>query len=209
MTTFSFHPIKMITTGEGGAITTNDKKIYNMLKCLSSHGVTKEESQLTRSPGPWYYEMKDLGFNYRLTDIQSALGISQLKKIDKFIKQRRKIVKKYNSAFKGIGWLRTPDNSNINSIAFHLYATCINFKEINKSRSKVMELLREKGIGTQVHYIPVYLQPYYAKQFKFSKGLCPCAETYYKQALSLPLYPAMENTDVESVIRAVCALGER
>ena len=212
MTIFSFHPVKTIATGEGGAITTNNKGLYEKLLLLRNHGITKEASTFAGPAakpddhGPWYYEMQELGFNYRLTDIQAALGLSQLKKIDRFIKRRREIVKRYNQVFKYLPFLTVPyERAGIFS-AFHLYVLQIDFKGINKSRTQVMQELREKGIGTQVHYIPVHLQPYYREHFGFKEGDFPVSEDYYRHCLSIPLYPRMSNDDIDRVIEAVSGL---
>ena len=203
MTVFSFHPVKTITTGEGGAVTTNDEKLYKKLCMLRSHGTTKDENLLTTNPGPWYYEMQSLGFNYRMTDIQAALGVSQLNKLDFFKKRRREVIAKYNKAFAGMKFLKTPlEPENVCS-CFHLYATQIDFNALGKTRTQVMQELREKGIGTQVHYIPVSTQPYYKNTFGYKDGDYPVAEKYYDQELSLPLYPGLSDDDVDTVIKAV------
>jgi len=203
MTVFSFHPVKTITTGEGGAVTTNDEKLYQRLLMLRSHGVTKDESLLTKNPGPWYYEMQSLGFNYRMTDIQAALGCSQLLKLDFFKKRRREVVAMYNNAFNGMKYLKTPTEPENVSSCFHLYATQIDFSTLGKTRAQVMAELREKGIGTQVHYIPVSTQPFYKKNFGYKDGDYPKAEKYYEQELSLPLYSGLTDCDVNAVINAV------
>ncbi len=206
MTTFSFHPVKTMTTGEGGAITTNSGELYEKLLLLRSHGITKDKEKLAKNPGPWYHEMQDIGFNYRLTDIQSALGISQLKKLDDFIKKRREIVEIYNNAFRNIEWLKTPyEKPEVNS-AFHLYVLQFDFEKIGKTRSQVMNELREKNIGTQVHYIPVHTQPYYKANYGFKQGDFPVSEKYYENALSIPLYPKMSDEDVEYVIGNILEL---
>ena len=202
MTIFSFHPVKTITTGEGGAIMTNDKNLYDRLRLLRSHGVTRDPRLIKKSPGSWYYEMQELGFNYRLTDIQAALGLSQLKKIDHFVAQRRDIVSKYNAAFKKIPWLR-PVSTDDRSCAYHLYVVRIDFKSLGILRREFMEKLSEFGVGTQVHYIPVYRQPFYQKNFNFSCPKFPEAETYYEECLSLPLFPGMTDKDVQQVIAGV------
>ncbi len=202
MTIFSFHPVKMITTGEGGAIMTNDKKIYDRLCRLRSHGVTRDPKLIKRSPGPWYYEMQELGFNYRLTDIQAVLGISQLKKIDHFIARRRQIVARYNAAFKNLPWLH-PVSVDDKQCAYHLYIVRINFKLLGISRKCLMEKLKKAGIGTQVHYIPVYRQPFYRNNLKVSGQNCPQAEKYYEKCLSLPLFPGMSSADVDYVVRII------
>jgi UDP-4-amino-4,6-dideoxy-N-acetyl-beta-L-altrosamine transaminase len=202
MTIFSFHPLKTITTGEGGAVTTNDLKLYERLCRLRSHGITKDPSLLSKSPGPWYHEMQELGFNYRLTDIQAALGVSQLKKIDRFINRRRDIVAQYDKAFagcKGVTLLSREDRTS----AHHLYVLLVDFVSLGKNRKQIMEGLYQQGIGTQVHYIPVYDQPFYKENFNVEAGSYPNAQSYYEQCLSLPLYPAMTEEDVQRVIAAI------
>jgi UDP-4-amino-4,6-dideoxy-N-acetyl-beta-L-altrosamine transaminase len=211
MTIFSFHPVKTIATGEGGLITTNTQKIYEKLLQIRNHGITKDQSKFNllpsmSEPGPWYYEMQELGFNYRMTDIQAALGMSQLKKIDSFIKRRRQIVDAYNNAFVDFDWLTTPYEAENVFSAFHLYVLKIDFEKINKSRTQVMQELRSKGVGTQVHYIPVHLQPYYRKHFGYQIGDYPQSEHYYQQCLSIPLYPKMTDKDVMRVIQAVSGI---
>lgn len=203
MTVFSFHPVKTITTGEGGAVTTNDEKLYQKLLMLRSHGVTKDEKLLTKNPGSWYYEMHSLGFNYRMTDIQAALGYSQLQKLDFFKKRRREVVAMYNKAFAGMKYLKTPAEPENVSSCFHLYAAQIDFGVLGKTRSQVMVELRAKGIGTQVHYIPVPTQPFYKETYGYKDGDYPKAEKYYEQELSLPLYPGLSDDDVNMVINAV------
>lgn len=203
MTVFSFHPVKTITTGEGGAVTTNDEKLYKKLCMLRSHGTTKDENLLTKNPGPWYYEMQSLGFNYRMTDMQAALGVSQLNKLEFFKKRRREVIAMYNKAFAGMKFLKTPVEPENVCSCFHLYATQIDYSALGKTRTQVMQELREKGIGTQVHYIPVSTQPYYKNTFGYTDGDYPVAEKYYEQELSLPLYPGLSDDDVNSVIKAV------
>lgn len=203
MTVFSFHPVKTITTAEGGAVTTNDEKLYQKLLMLRSHGVTKDESILTKNPGPWYYEMQSLGFNYRMTDMQAALGVSQLNKLDFFKKRRREVIAMYNKAFADMRYLKTPYEPENVCSCFHLYVTQIDFESLGKSRAQVMKELRDKGIGTQVHYIPVPTQPYYKNNFGYKDGDYPVAEKYYEQELSLPLYPGLSDDDVNTVIKAV------
>jgi perosamine synthetase len=200
LTTFSFHPVKTITTGEGGAITTNSIELYERLLMLRSHGIIKEKNKLSMNPGPWYYEMQELGFNYRLTDMQAALGTSQMSRLDEFKARRREIVAYYNESFKGISWLTVPFEGAGLSSCFHLYVMQINFLRINKTRSEVMADLLSRGVGTQVHYIPVTQLPYYAKgnQEEFS-----VVDKYYKQCLSIPLYPSMSNHVADVVIEAV------
>ncbi len=206
MTIFSFHPVKTITTGEGGAITTNDERIYNKLKLLRSHGITRDKEMMSTIPGAWYYEMRELGFNYRITDFQAALGLSQLKKLDSFIKRRREIVSQYNKAFEGSDFLITPyERDNIYS-CFHLYVVLMDFEKLCLSKNDAMSKLKEQGIGTQVHYIPVHTQPYYRKLFNYKWGDYPYAEDYYQKALSIPLYPKMTDDDVCTVIDCIKGL---
>lgn len=203
MTVFSFHPVKTITTAEGGAVTTNSDELYQKLCMLRSHGVTKDEGVLTKNPRPWYYEMHSLGFNYRMTDMQAALGVSQLNKLDFFKKRRREVIAMYNKAFADMRYLKTPYEPENVCSCFHLYVTQIDFESLGKSRAQVMKELRDRGIGTQVHYIPVPTQPYYKKTFGYKDGDYPVAEKYYEQELSLPLYPGLSDDDIQSVINAI------
>lgn len=203
MTVFSFHPVKTITTGEGGAITTNDKSLYEKLMRLRSHGIVKNRELLSQYPGPWYYEMIDLGFNYRLTDMQAALGASQMKRLPLFMRRRREIVDVYNAAFGTLSKVRTPvEPAGMNS-CFHLYVIRVDYSKLGKDRTTAMAELSAAGIGTQVLYIPVHLQPYYQKMFGYKEGDFPVAERYYQEALSLPLFPKMSDDDVARVIAAV------
>jgi UDP-4-amino-4,6-dideoxy-N-acetyl-beta-L-altrosamine transaminase len=205
MTVFSFHPVKNITTGEGGAVLTNNRELYEKLQMFRSHGITKDPKLLKQNPGPWYYEMQRLGFNYRLSDIHAALGISQLRKIEKFKKLRRQIIAKYNQSFKNLDFITVPFEQEGLESMFHLYTVKVDFKKIGKTRKQVMEELKSQGIGSQVLYIPVYLQPYY-KNLGFKKGLCKKAESFYEVALSLPLYPSLSPRDQDRVIKAVSRL---
>lgn len=203
MTIFSFHPVKTLTTGEGGAITTNDDAVYQKLLLLRSHGITKDPALLSANPGPWYYEQVDLGFNYRITDMQCALGLSQLAKLDRSKQRRQEIVAAYNEGLKGCANVVLPLEKPGLSSCLHLYVLQIDFNAVGKDRAQVMKELQEYGVGTQVHYIPVYTQPWYRKTFGYGPGLCPVAEAYYAKALSIPLYPKMSAADVQRVIEAV------
>lgn len=203
LTTFSFHPVKTITSGEGGAITTNDAELYQKLLLLRTHGISRDTA--SQQAAPWYYEMQALGFNYRLTDLQAALGISQLAKLDGFAARRSQIVARYNQALHDLPWLATPAEDA--DACFHLYAVQIDFARLGKTRAEVMQQLRAQGVGSQVHYIPVHLQPWYRDHFGCQPGDYPHAEHFYQQALSLPLYPAMSDADVETVIAAVRSLA--
>lgn len=203
MTVFSFHPVKTMTTGEGGAITTNSEKLYQRLLLLRSHGITKDPGLLQQQPGPWYYEQQDLGYNYRITDLQCALGISQLSKLDRFKARRKKIIAEYNRELSGLDNLVIPYEPAGLDSCFHLYVVQIDYVKLGKTRPQVMKELMEKGVGTQVLYIPVYAQPWYKTTYGYGLGLCPNAERYYEQALSLPLFPKMTDDDIAQVIGAV------
>jgi perosamine synthetase len=200
MTTFSFHPVKHITSGEGGMITTNDKALYQKLLSLRNHGIVRDKKMTDK--GPWVYEMQNLGYNYRLTDIQSALGVSQLGKLNSFIKRRQQIAKIYDQAFTGLESVAIPEK-NVVGHAYHIYVLRIDFKKLKTNRKKVMLKLRKKEIGTQVHYIPIYQHPYYRKNWKFSRKNFPNAEQYYQQCLSIPLYPSMTDAQVKKVIKSI------
>ena len=206
MTVFSFHPVKTMTTGEGGAITTNDEELFRRLMMLRSHGITKDPAQMSTYPGPWYYEMQSLGFNYRMTDIQAALGRSQLAKLDRFMARRQELVKRYQQELADIASLKTPDSSQDEYTCFHLYVVRIDWDALGMVRADVMERLRSAGVGTQVLYIPVHTQPYYSESLGYNAGDFPAAERYYDQALALPLYPAMTEDDQERVVKAILAL---
>jgi perosamine synthetase len=209
MSVFSFHPVKHITTGEGGMITTERKDLYETLCLLRSHGIEKRPSHFVRSSGkrePWHYEMQMLGFNYRITDIQCALGASQLKKSDVFVARRREIAAAYDRQLAGIDGLGLPPKVTDTRSSYHLYAVQIDFARLKKDRAQVMAGLLGRGVGSQVHYIPVYDQPYYAARHAVRKQDFPQTEKYYRQALSLPIYPAMSRSDVARVVKAVGAV---
>jgi len=207
MTVFSFHPVKTITSGEGGAITTNNEVLYKRLIKLRTIGITKDEKEISKNPGPWYYEMQLLGGNNRMTDIQAALGRSQLSRLAFFKQRRREIVNTYNKAFQNNQNIIIPyEEKNVDS-CFHLYVLQIDFDKIGKPRKQVMDELRQKGIGTQVHYIPVNSQPYYVKKYgEYRAKDYPAAESYYNKCLSIPLYPKMSDDDVNYVIQAISSL---
>ncbi|MDH5716656.1 MAG: UDP-4-amino-4,6-dideoxy-N-acetyl-beta-L-altrosamine transaminase [Spirochaetia bacterium] len=199
---FSFHPVKMITTGEGGMVLTNKKEIYEKLKLLRTHGIIKEPEFMTKEPdGTWYYEMIDLGFNYRITDFQAALGLSQLKRLNDFIKKRNEIAENYNKQLKDLP-VKTPKVNNNTLSAFHLYVVQINLEAINNNKNKFFLAVREKGVELHVHYIPVHLQPYYTK-LGFKKGDFLVSENYYECAITLPLYVDLSESDQEKVVHSL------
>ncbi len=206
MTVFSFHPVKTVTSAEGGAVTTNDPELFRRLALFRSHGITKDPAQMTRpSPGPWYYEMLELGYNYRMTELQAALGHSQLRRLDAFKARRREIVTRYNEAFAGLPNVCTPYEAPGVSSCFHLYVPRFDFKAMGVTRAEFGRKLHSFEVGWQVLYIPVYTQPWYERTYGVRRGLCPNAEAYYDQALALPLYPKLTDDDVERVVRAVAA----
>jgi dTDP-4-amino-4,6-dideoxygalactose transaminase len=266
ITTFSFHPVKTLTTGEGGILLTENDEWAAKARLLRTHGITRnhdefiglddaeysvfsfQDSAKPNPPsairdqsslaerGPWYYEMQELGYNYRITDLQCALGRSQLKRLPEFIARRQQIASRYNEALASFDWLTTPKFTSVpplitnhslpatssssevrpppsaiqyqlSDLSLHLYTVQIDFLRLVKTRTEVMQELRDKGVGTQVLYIPVYLQPWYRRTYGYAPGKCPNAEEFYARALSLPLFPAMNDADVEKVIDAVTNLS--
>ncbi|MGE7950568.1 UDP-4-amino-4,6-dideoxy-N-acetyl-beta-L-altrosamine transaminase [Lysinibacillus xylanilyticus] len=208
MTMFSFHPVKHITTGEGGIITTNSKKYYDKLIQFRAHGITRNAELLTENHGPWYYDMQMLGYNYRMTDIQAALGCSQITKLDNFIKRRKEIVAAYNIAFNDLQEIQTPYQLPETDSSWHLYIIKLHLDMLNISRKEVFEKLRELNIGVNVHYIPVHTLAYY-QQLGFEKGSLPKAEQLYEEIISLPLFPLMQDQDIQDVIDAVKSVIKR
>jgi perosamine synthetase len=239
ITTFSFHPVKTMTTGEGGILVTDNDEWAAKARLLRTHGVTRNPSEFVglgdappqlsgfKSPlsehGPWYYEMQELGYNYRLTDLQCALGRAQLTRLPKFIQRRQEIAARYNEAFTGLDWLQVPSlatrhsspassdgcfSFDLSDLSLHLYTVKIDFGKLGQTRTQVMKELRDKGVGSQVLYIPIYLQPWYRRTYGYTSGKCPNAEDFYARTLSLPLYPSMDDKDVDMVITAVKALPQ-
>ena len=201
MTTFSFHPVKHITTAEGGMITTNDKELYDKLKLFRAHGITRELDSMTKNDGDWYYEQVNLGYNYRITDIQCALGISQMSRINQFIARRIEIANKYNDAFKSIENIIIPHQIDGCTSSWHLYVIQI----LNKNRKDVFDGLRNAGIGVNVHYIPVYSFPYY-RQNGYENTVCRNAEEFYNRIISLPIYSDLSDSQQQYVIDKVIEL---
>lgn len=199
ITVFSFHPVKIITTGEGGLATTNDPNLAQKMQRRRSHGITRDPALMeNESHGPWYYEQIELGWNYRMTDIQAALGLSQLSRLDEFLYKRREIFSRYDAALSHLPLKRPKQNSQS---AWHLYVIQLD-NNIRHERRRVFEYLRDKGIGVQTHYIPVHLQPFYQKM-GFSYGHCPIAENVYQRSISLPMHPYLPQADQDYVIQTL------
>ena len=199
MAVFSFHPVKMITTGEGGMAVSNNSKLNAIMQRLRSHGITRDHLEMKNiSDGPWYYEQIDLGFNYRMTDIQAALGISQLKRLDSFVAKRNKIASNYNKLFEDVE-IKTPwNNDNDSYSSYHLYIIRIPKKSKIFNRAQIFETFRSNGIGVNLHYIPIYRQPYYQK-FNYNYEDYPEAENYYAEAISIPMYTTLTEEQQESI----------
>ncbi len=203
MTCFSFHPVKTVTSGEGGAVTTNDETLYHKLVQLRAHGITRIQSEMVHpNDAKWYYEQVDLGYNYRMTDMQAALLISQLKKLPQFSRRRKEIVKRYDEAFSQIPELKVQKEIPESDTTRHLYILRLNLALLTCSRREFFDAMIAENIFPQVHYIPVYHHSYYEK-LGYQKGLCPNAEDYYNEVMSLPLYYSLTDEDVEDVIKAV------
>jgi UDP-4-amino-4,6-dideoxy-N-acetyl-beta-L-altrosamine transaminase len=202
ITVFSFHPVKIVTTGEGGMAMTNVSELAELMRLDRSHGITRDPARLQHDDAePWYYEQQRLGFNYRMTDICAALGLSQLSRMDEFIARRREIATAYDAAFADlpvkIPW-QHPDTAS----SWHLYVIRIDQRQSDRTHRAIFEDMRAAGIGVNLHYIPVYRQPYY-RELGFRQGHCPHAEAYYSEAISLPIYPSMTDEEQQQVIAAV------
>lgn len=216
-TILSFHPVKHIATGEGGMVLTNNEEIYKKMLLFRTHGITKDESFLIENQGPWYYEMQELGYNYRITDMQSALGITQMKKLDKSLYERNRIAEKYDEELKGLTWLTLPLNyfdkswikdeyyknlkekpQNLNS--YHLYSILL---ETEEERLRFVNYMRENKIFVQVHYIPIHLMPYYREKFGYKKDDFPVAENFYSREVSLPMYPTIRDEELSFIINTI------
>jgi UDP-4-amino-4,6-dideoxy-N-acetyl-beta-L-altrosamine transaminase len=215
MTVFSFHPVKTMTMGEGGVVTTNDDTLALRLRRMRAHGMTREPSEFVLSdlafgpdgtPNPWYYEMTEFGFNYRATDLHCALGHSQLLKLDRFVERRELLARRYDAALSSLApAIRPMARAPNGRPAWHLYAARFDFARLGRSRGQVMRELRARGIGSQVHYLPVHLQPYYRQRYGVLD--LPGARTYYESCLSLPLFPSMSEDDVDRVVAALAGLA--
>ena len=197
--TQSYHPVKAITTAEGGSILTNNKKIYENISLLKNHGIIRNKN-LSKKFGAWFYSIKKLGYNYRLSDIQCALGISQLKRLNQFILARRKIAKIYDKAFSNIDKLQIPKVREKCYHSYHLYPLLIDFKKTRINKKKFFAKLQSNGIYTQVHYLPIHYHEYYKKKFNFKKGDFPNSEDFYNREVSLPIYPLLKKKYVFRVI---------
>ena len=214
MTTFSFHPVKTMTTGEGGMLVTDNDDYAAAARALRTHGTTREQEDFVglgaeqlNEQGPWYYEMQQLGHNFRITDFQCALGASQLSRLPDAVTRRREMVNQYNQAFANLDFVSTPalrNPADKDLTSWHLYTLQVDFEALAVTRSAFMKALLDRGIGTQVLYIPVHLQPWYRKAYEYAAGKCPNAEAFYRQSISLPLYAGMTPNDVVQVQSKLC-----
>ncbi len=209
MTCFSFHPVKTITAGEGGAVTTNSEKLYKKLVLAHTHGITHDQEQMLDAPheGPWYYEQIALGYNYRMTDFQAALLLSQLNKLERFKERRREIVKRYNAAFRKYPEIIVQKEIPESDTCRHLYMIRLDLNRLTCTRRQFFDAMSAENVQCQIHYVPVYWFPYYEK-LGFRRGLCPNAEEIYQGIMSIPLYPKMTDEDVKDVIAAVVKVVE-
>lgn len=202
ITVFSFHPIKIITTAEGGVATTNNSVLAAKMQRLRSHGITRDESLMTEpSHGDWYYQQLELGFNYRMSDLHAALGLSQLKRLTEFVYKRKEIAEIYNQQLSELPII-LPKQLTSTSSSWHLYIIQLELDKIDKTHQQVFNELREAGIGVNLHYIPIYLQPYY-KEMGFKKGIFPNADEYYSRAISIPLFPELSTSQKNMVFDAL------
>lgn len=204
MTTFSFHPVKTVTGGEGGAILTNSEEYFKKLMLARTHGITHDESLMEDAPheGPWYYEQVMLGYNYRITDFQAALIVSQMKKLDIFAARRKEIVKRYNEAFKNLPGIIIQEEIPEADTCRHLYIIRLDLDKLKCTRREFFDAMSAENVQCQIHYVPVYWFPYY-RHLGYEKGLCPNAEKVYEGIMSIPLYPRLNNQDIADVIHAV------
>lgn len=202
MTVFSFHPVKIITTGEGGMVLTNNEELYKKLCLYRSHGITRDADLMTHaSDGPWYYQQVDLGFNYRMTDIQAALGASQMDRLDEFVARRRELAVRYNELLKDLP-LRMPFVMEGANPSWHIYVVRVDFARVKKTKAEIFREMRERGITLNLHYIPVHTQPYY-EALGHKPEECPLALDYYREAMTLPLYYALTNEEQDKIVAAL------
>lgn len=202
MTVFSFHPVKIITTGEGGMVLTNDKALYEKLALYRSHGITRDSEKMTKeADGPWYYQQIELGYNYRMTDIQAALGFSQMERLDTFVERRRQLAKRYDELLMDLP-LRTPKQSENAKSSWHIYIVRLDKTRVKKSKTQIFAEMKRKGVTLNLHYIPVHLQPYYQAR-GFKEGNFPVSERYYEEAFTLPLYYKLTNEQQDTVVSAL------
>lgn len=202
MTVFSFHPVKIITTGEGGMVLTNNEELYKKLTLYRSHCITRDENLMTKeADGPWYYQQIDLGFNYRMTELQAALGLSQLAKVDKFVARRRQLADRYNELLKDLP-LKVPYQNPDTDSSWHLYIVRVDFNKIKKTKKQIFAEMKAKGVCLNLHYIPVHTQPYY-QNLGFKHGDFPVSEKYYEEAFTLPLYYSLTDEQQDCVVSAL------
>jgi dTDP-4-amino-4,6-dideoxygalactose transaminase len=200
ITVFSFHPVKIVTTAEGGAALTNQADLAEKMALLRSHGITRDPKLMTKVPdGPWYYEQVDIGFNYRMSDLHAALGVTQMNRLDEYVARRNEIAARYDELLAGLP-LRTQQRADCS--ALHLYVIRLRLDEIEKSHQEVFATLRDNGFGVNLHYIPVHTQPYY-QAIGFAPGDFPEAERYYSEAISLPMYPTLTDDQQDTVVGAL------
>ena len=207
LNTFSFHPVKHITTGEGGMITTDDPDLARRMRIFRNHGITTDSRQRYQQ-GLWFYGMEELGYNYRLTDIQAALGLSQLHKLNNWVERRREISRRYDQVFAELSYLKPLSVRKDVSHAYHLYVVRLKLEQLKATRGEIFAALRDKGIGVNVHYIPVHLHPFYRNHYSTGVGMCPIAEAAYEQIISLPMFPALSDKEIDYVMEVVLEVLE-